>query len=104
MEFKLEKTNGSNVIILDGRLDTVTSVDFTKFFEEKKDELLGGSEEKVILDFTNLEYISSAGLRALIALKKALTQVGKDLEVSNINNVVREVFDVTGIGKIIKIN
>ena len=104
MEINLQKNNGRIVITIDGRLDTVTSVEFNEFVEKSKDEIASASENVVAIDCMNLEYISSAGLRALLALKKLLSQSGKTLEVDNINNVVREVFDVTGFSKMVKIN
>ncbi|MBP5408160.1 MAG: STAS domain-containing protein [Bacilli bacterium] len=103
MEIKLEKNNGNVTIVLVGRLDTITSVELNDFFEAKQEEIIKEAGEKVVLDFKDLEYVSSAGLRALLAMKKALVKVGKDLEIQNINNIIREVFDVTGFGKTIKI-
>ncbi|MBR1624609.1 MAG: STAS domain-containing protein [Clostridia bacterium] len=48
------------------------------------------------MDFTEVEYISSAGLRLLLALKRKLEGQGKSLEVHHINDVVKEIFSVTG--------
>ena len=104
MNFNLEKNDGKIIITLDGRLDTVNSVSFNEFIEANKEEITSSAEATVSLNFKDLEYISSAGLRALLALKKYLSQFGKTLVVENINNVVREVFEVTGFGKIVKID
>lgn len=79
------------VIALVGRLDTVTSVELANAM--KKEEI---KEDKVVFDFKNLEYISSAGLRVLLAIKKDLDDNNKLLEIMNLNPVVREVFNVTG--------
>ena len=49
------------------------------------------------------EYISSAGLRLLLALKKSLAKEDKKLEIHNLNNVCREVFKVTGFGNILTV-
>ena len=83
---------------LDGRLDTTTSVELDKRFKEEKIE-----EKVVVLDFKKLEYISSAGLRVLLAIKKNLDANGKSLEIHNINDVVKEVFNVTGFINILNI-
>ena len=104
MNINLEKKNGKIIIALEGRLDTVTSVEFNDYFEAKQEEFAKATEDEVILDFSNLEYVSSAGLRALLATKKSLNQYGKNLSVTNINNVIKEVFNVTGFVKIIKID
>lgn len=89
----------TNLIVeLDGRLDTSTSI----ILENKmKEENI--SEDLVILDFTKLEYISSAGLRVLLAIKKNLDANNKKLEIHNINAVVKEVFNVTGFKNILNI-
>lgn len=86
------------VVSLVGRLDTVTSVEFSKALE--KEEI---SENVVIVDMKDLEYISSAGLRALLSLKKTLAASKKELEIHNLNPVCQEVFKVTGFNNILKV-
>ena len=78
-------------VFVSGRLDTVTSVEFDKAI--KAEEI---KENSVVIDFSNVEYISSAGLRVLLALKRELDAQSKTLEIHNINAVVREIFSVTG--------
>ena len=97
MEIKINHGN-EMIIALVGRLDTVTSVDFQNAInnEEIKENL-------VIVDAKELEYISSAGLRALLSLKKNLSGSGKELEVHNLNPVCQEVFKVTGFNNILTI-
>ena len=91
--------HGDELIIkLVGRLDTTTSPELDKKIKEEQIE-----EKLVILDFAELEYISSAGLRILLALKKNLEASGKQLEIHNINEVVNEVFEVTGFINILNI-
>ena len=79
------------VVALKGRLDTVTSTELLAAFEKEE-----AKEPLVTIDMKELEYISSAGLRALLAIKKDLVANGKKLEVSNLNNICLEVFKVTG--------
>ena len=86
--------HGENLVIsLNGRLDTTTSVLLDKQFKD-----INISESLVIL-----EYISSAGLRVLLAIKKKLDSVGKSLEIHNINPVVKEVFSVTGFKNVLTV-
>ena len=86
------------VFALRGRLDTVTSRDLLNAFakEEVKESL-------VKMDMKELEYISSAGLRALLAIKKELAAQGKQLEIHNLNNICAEVFKVTGFNNILTV-
>ena len=91
--------HGENLVIsLNGRLDTTTSVELDKKMKE-----IEINEKIVVLDFKELEYISSAGLRVLLAIKKKLDSEGKILEIHNINAVVREVFNVTGFKNVLTI-
>ena len=90
MEVKIEHGEAM-VVFVSGRLDTVTSVEFDKAI--KAEEI---KEDLVVIDFSNVEYISSAGLRVLLALKRELDGKSKTLEIHNINAVVREIFSVTG--------
>lgn len=97
MEIKIN--HGDNLVVaLEGRLDTVTSVIFTNALA--KEDI---KEQVVIIDMKALEYISSAGLRALVALKKNLSSQNKQLEVHNLNPVCQEVFRVTGFNNILTI-
>ena len=86
------------VFELKGRLDTQTSVELDKSFKEQTI-----NEHVVVLDFKELEYISSAGLRVLLAMKKSLDSQEKELEIHNVNAVVKEVFSVTGFINILNI-
>ena len=86
------------VVVLQGRLDTTTSQELEAVLE--KEEV---KENLVVLEFSELEYISSAGLRLLLSLKKKLEKDNKKLEIRNINDVVKEVFNVTGFINILDI-
>ena len=86
------------VVSLKGRLDTVTSVEFSTAVG--KEEI---KEPVVVVDMKELEYISSAGLRALLALKKSLAAQNKELEIHNLNPVCQEVFKVTGFNNILTV-
>lgn len=97
MEISIKHGN-EMVIALEGRLDTLTSVTFTETVN--KEEI---KENLVIVDMKNLEYISSAGLRALLALKKTLAVSKKELEIHNLNPVCQEVFKVTGFNNVLTV-
>ncbi len=85
------------IIALEGRLDTTSS---PQLEEELKGALDGVS--KLELNLENLEYISSAGLRVLLSTQKIMNRQG-EMVVSHVNEVVQEVFDVTGFCDILTI-
>ena len=90
--------NGTELIAaVEGRLDTLTSPEF----EQKMKAGLSGVTS-LVLDFAKLEYISSAGLRALLNIKAELNGVAK-MKVINANELVKEVFEVTGFNSIMSI-
>ena len=90
-------TNDTLTIRLDGRVDSNNASIAEK---EIFDICEKNPTEKVVLDLENLEYISSAGLRVILKLKKAK----KDLVVINVNNDVYEIFEMTGFTDIMTIN
>ena len=97
MEIKVLK-NDNIVIELKGRLDTTTSPQLDQKVKEIEID-----KDLVIIDFKELEYISSAGLRVLLAIKKMLEAKGKALEIHNVNEVINEVFSVTGFVNVLNI-
>ena len=93
-----KQQNGSALTLaLEGRLDTVTSPELEK---ELKASLNGA--DSLILDFSKLDYISSAGLRVLLSAHKVMSAKG-GMKVTHANEIVREVFEVTGFADILNI-
>ncbi len=96
---KIEKTQNDKqlVVALSGRLDTTTA---PQLEEELKNSLDGVAE--LVLDLGALEYISSAGLRVLLSTYKTMRGKGS-MEITNANELVREVFEVTGFSDFLPI-
>lgn len=95
----IQQTRNGNelVVALEGRLDTVTAPELEAAL---KDALEG--VETLILDFEKLDYISSAGLRVLLVAQKTMSQQGS-MKIRNVNEIIREVFDVTGFSDFLTI-
>ncbi len=94
----IRNQNGTTLeIALEGRLDTTTAPDLDK---ELKDSMDGANT--LTLDFSKLDYISSAGLRVLLSAHKTMSKKG-GMKVVNANEMVKEVFDVTGFADILTI-
>lgn len=89
--------NGNAVFALTGRLDTMTAPELEK---ELKDAL--GNVTELTLDFENLEYISSAGLRVLLSTQKTMAKQGK-MKLIAVNETIMEIFEVTGFTDILTI-
>ena len=93
-----KKQDGSALVVaLEGRLDTTTAPELE---QELKSSLDGITD--LTLDMTNLDYISSAGLRVLLSAHKIMLKQGK-MKVTNVSEIVREVFEVTGFSDILTI-
>ncbi len=93
-----KKQNGTALEIdLEGRLDTMTAPEL----EAELNSSLKGAES-LVLDFSKLNYISSAGLRVLLSAHKIMSGKG-GMKVTHVNEIVQEVFDVTGFADILDI-
>ena len=84
-------------VALEGRLDTTTSPELEKSLN---DSLPGVTE--LVMDLEKLEYISSAGLRVLLAAQKIMNQQG-EMKVAHVSETVMEIFEVTGFSDILTI-
>lgn len=91
------KSDNQLSIALNGRLDTTTAPTLEAFL---KDNLNGVTE--LALDFDNLEYISSAGLRVLLSAQKIMNKCGS-MVVKNVRDEINEVFEITGFADILTI-
>ena len=97
MNIKKELQDEKMVVAIEGRLDTTTAPELE---EELKSSLEGVKELE--LDLSELEYISSAGLRFLLATQKVMQAQGA-MKVTHVGDVVMEVFEVTGFSDILTI-
>lgn len=92
----VKNANGEALeVVLKGRLDTTTAPEL-----EAALDLDGVSD--LVLDFEGLEYISSAGLRVILAAQKKMSAQGK-MVIKNVNDTIKEVFEITGFIDILTI-
>jgi len=96
MEIKKEVEGSKLTVYCEGRIDTMTAPQF-----EAELQNLDGITE-VVLDLKDLSYISSAGLRVLLQLSKNMANKGT-VTIVNINDVVKEIFEITGFSDIFNI-
>lgn len=98
LEIREESVDSTRVLILSGRLDTDTSADF----ELTVQDLLQAGERQFVVDLAGVGYVSSAGLRVLLMLGKAVDGKG-GLRLAALNPTVRQVFDVAGFTQLFAI-
>ena len=90
--------NGTELTVtIVGRLDTTTAPDLEASLKESFEGVT-----KLILDFAELEYLSSAGLRVLLAAQKVMNKQG-EMIIKNVNDTINEIFEVTGFIDILTI-
>ncbi|MBQ7158963.1 MAG: STAS domain-containing protein [Treponema sp.] len=90
--------NGTALTLaVEGRLDTVTAPELEKEIAENSAEA-----NELVVDFTKLDYISSAGLRVLLSAHKNFAKKG-GMTITNVNETVMDIFDVTGFKDILNI-
>ena len=95
MSLNIEKQIAEQTVLkLEGRLDTATAPELEKCIEESLNEL--------VFDFTDLEYISSAGLRVILKAQKIMNGKG-GMKVINVNESIMDVFEITGFADFLTI-
>ena len=99
MEVTVKEVNEVNVMAFEGNLDTNTAPQA----QAQIDQLIDGGSSKILINFNDLNYISSAGLRVLLATAKKLKAASGDLKICGLNQTVQEVFDISGFSSILSV-
>lgn len=93
-----KQLNGSELTLaLNGRLDTTTAPELEAVIKEN----LAGVTN-LVMDFAELEYLSSAGLRVILSAQKTMNKQG-EMVIRNVNETINEVFEITGFIDILTI-
>ena len=95
----IDKDIQNNVMTLklSGRLDTTTSPELEQVLKESIDGI-----EDLRMDFSDLEYISSAGLRILLSAQKTMNKQG-EMSITGVIDTISEIFEITGFSDILTI-
>lgn len=99
MEISVTESGDVRILSFQGNLDTNTSPQA----EGEINSLIDAGAQKLLVDFENLDYISSAGLRILLATAKKLKASSGDLKICGLNETVQEVFDISGFATILSV-
>ena len=98
MEIACRTENDTTIVKITGRMDAITAPSFEKALNERIAE--GGTQ--FVMEMSGLEYISSAGLRGILATAKALKGKGGWIRFAAVGGAVKEVFDISGFGSIFR--
>jgi len=93
MEIREEQHNNIIIMAVEGKLDSVTS----QGLEDRILELIDTGTKKFILDFAQLDYISSAGLRVLLVAAKKLNTVAGKIVFTSMREDIKEIFNIAGL-------
>ena len=99
MEIHTRDENAVKIVSFDGELDTNTSPEAEAYLNE----LRAGGTQKILLNFEKLDFISSAGLRVLLATAQELKGSGGGFRICCLNADVKEVFDISGFSTLLMV-
>jgi len=100
MEISVTESGEVRILSFQGNLDTNTSPEA----ENAINRLIDAGAQKLLVNFESLDYISSAGLRILLATAKKLKASQGDLKICCLNETVQEVFDISGFATILSVS
>jgi anti-sigma B factor antagonist len=98
MEIVKSLSEGKIIISLNGKLSAATAGEFNTAVEDAL-----GESQSLVLDFKDVDYMASAGLRVLVAAQKKLHTSGGSMVLLNVRKEVMEVFEVTGLDEVLDI-
>lgn len=96
MKTTIQEQDGNLVAILEGSLDTAAAAETEKAMSPLNDV----EDKDIIIDCTNLAYISSAGLRIFLGILQNAQGKGRHVYIKGINDTVRGIFTITGFSNI----
>ncbi len=97
MNIKESREGSKLTVALEGRLETTTAPDFEEVIKTKLDGVT-----ELVIDLSGIEYVSSAGLRVILSAQKKMNVQGS-MKVTGVNEIIGEIFDVTGFSEILTI-
>jgi anti-anti-sigma factor len=100
MEIEHRKDVKADIMTVKGRMDAITTAEFDK----KIEEIIQQKGNTIIVDFSGLDYISSAGLRSILSASKKLKGKGGTIILTALKDVVRDVFEISGFSSILTIH
>jgi anti-anti-sigma factor len=100
MDIQKERVGDVHVVTAEGRLDGI----YSSAFANQVGELITGTNPKILIDFANIDFVTSAGLRAVLLLMKKAKASGGAFALCGVNAQVREVLDISGFAEMFSIH
>ena len=100
MEINVSEEKGMQVLSLAGNFDTASAAEKEPEFMD----LVGDGNGKFLVDFSEVSFIASSGLRILLKIAQAIKKEGGDLYLCSLNSTVQEVFEISGFVKILNVS
>ena len=100
MDIRKERVGDACVVTAEGRLDGIYSTAFAK----EVGELITGEHPKILIDFSEIDSVTSAGIRAVLLLMNKAKATGAAFALCGVNAQVREVLDISGLATIIPVH
>ena len=99
MQISVRNVGDVSVLEIMGKMDSQTSPDA----QTQISRLIETASSKILIDFERLVYISSNGLHVLVSTAKQLKKTGGELRICGLNDVIQEVFKISGLDKILNV-
>ena len=99
MQISSQPHESFTVVRIEGNLDTNTAPEAQQHLDQLQDD----GTDKIVVNFEAVDYVSSAGLRVLLATAKRLGATGGDLRICGLNEIVNEVFEMSGFSMILNV-
>ena len=100
MKTKIKNIDENNIeVVLQGELDTLASQQFATDMQP----VMENSSKKIVMDFADLEYISSSAMRTILLLQKTASANGGKVSIRNMSEEIRQIFQLTGFDQMIDI-
>ncbi len=100
MDIQKEQVGDVHVVTAEGRLDGI----YSSAFANQVGELITGPNPKILIDFTNIDFVTSARLRAVLLLMKKAKASGGAFALCGVNQQVREVLDISGLADMFSVH
>jgi anti-anti-sigma factor len=100
MQIHKEQVGDVHVVTAEGRLDGI----YSAAFANQVGELMTGTSPKVLIDFTSIDYVTSAGLRAVLILMKKAAASGGLFALCGVNAQVQEVLKISGLAEMFSVH